>query len=98
MKPEQIRDAISETFRGKDGARVLFTLLAMLHAITNVFSERLRPLFPFEVPFFVLDRNPYKFKWKRKPFWYFLAKVVTLFVLLFALAALGEVSRAILAL
>jgi len=93
MAPEQLRDAISETFRGKDGARVLFTLLALIHSLVNVASERLRPLLPWEVWFIGNDRNPFRLRFRKRPLGYFLAKLVTFVFLLFVLAFLGEVSR-----
>ncbi|HHS83548.1 MAG TPA: hypothetical protein ENK38_01285 [Gammaproteobacteria bacterium] len=81
VNPEQLRAAISDAFHGHDWLRLGYLTLWWLHALTNVASERLRPLLPWEVPFFVLDRNPYRFKWKRRPVGYWVAKLVTLAVL-----------------
>lgn len=95
MNPEEIRDAVSETFDGRDAARLWFLTLLWLHGWVNVFSDALKKVFPWEVTLVGLKRTPYRLETMRRPVGYWLAKPVSVVVLLFLFGALGELSRRI---
>lgn len=92
---EALRKGVFNVFEGHDAARLWFLTLLWLHGWVNVFSEALKKVFPWEVTLFGLKRTPYRLAKMRRPVGYWLAKPVSVIVLLFLFGALGELSRRI---
>jgi len=95
MNPEQLRKLISESFEGRDGARLGYLTLWWLDAFVNVFSERLKKLLPFPMWGIGTDSHPFKLKFRKRPAGYWAAHVLAPIAILFLFGALGEISHRI---
>jgi len=96
MNPEQLRSAISDTFDGRDFARMKYLTLWWLHGFINVFTERLRPLLPWEVTLPGTHRLPFRIVMRRRPLGYWVAHWVGVPAVLLLLALLGNLSAFVL--